>query len=263
MAMNEITTSSEKSVDSVSASGLNLNVIQVPTIEIPEDVAMNEKGYVVFSLSTKEGPINVQAFWHRLECRGTAAALISGGLCRPEWFPGLPGNNKSRQMVCFGSDGHWLRLGRHTGKKEPSPSITVARISARTFMVEVPATSEQSSRLESFFEQREKLWADERFQRQKNERLAARQVMAPEVAHRFYCGVIESAISWIHKNMEGTTCVYTPASANRIDLALEGVRRAFVDGCVVQMAPKYRRDGNLIHFPQPSAKEPCSCNPLD
>ncbi|MBK9019620.1 MAG: hypothetical protein IPL72_06320 [Sulfuritalea sp.] len=58
----------------------------MPTVEMPPNAALTDRGYVVFVLNTSAGSVHVQAFWNEFECRGKAPALIAAGLTRAEWF---------------------------------------------------------------------------------------------------------------------------------------------------------------------------------
>jgi hypothetical protein len=217
--------------------------IGMPRLEMPSDAALNDRGYIVFSIDTSEGPVHVESYWRNWNCRGTAAALIAAGLSRPEWFPGVPGNNKTRQKVLFGSDGPALLAGNHRGKKLAEACITVCRVSARTFIVDIPPTPDQCKRLEVFHEQREA---------KSSKGLRASETMSPTNAHIVYCNVAASAIDWIRRNLNGTGCAYTVGSMNRIQQSFEGLRRAFADGCVVPevpLTPKYLCVGNVICWP--------------
>lgn len=124
-------------------------ISSVPRIAVP-DIGVTESRYGLpaFTVRTLFGPISVEAsaygngLWC---CRGRAESLAAHGLLRPDWLPGLPGNNKVSQTVFFGDDGPELFRGnRRGGRKFDVEFITIKRGSSTTFVVEVPATAEQS-----------------------------------------------------------------------------------------------------------------------
>ena len=120
----------------------------VPRIVVPDiGVTESEYGLPVFTVRTPSGTISVEAssygngLWR---CRGRAESLAAHGLLRPDWLPGLPGNNKVSQTFFFGDDGPELFRGNRCGRKFDAEFITIKRVSRTTFLVEVPATTEQS-----------------------------------------------------------------------------------------------------------------------
>lgn len=123
-------------------------ILSVPRIVVP-DIGVTESRYGLpaFTVRTQFGPISVEAsargngLWH---CRGSAESLAAHGLLRPDWLPGLPGNNKVSQTVFFGDDGPELFRGNRAGRKFDAEFITIKRVSGTTYTVEVPSTAEQS-----------------------------------------------------------------------------------------------------------------------
>jgi len=122
--------------------------IRLPRVSIPKDVAEGDYGRIVFKIETHNGTIDVSSWGTiKFECRGTVSALEAGGFLRPDWCPGLPGNNKTRQTVLFEAEGVRLIYGNRASKKLPAPFIVIKRESANKFAVEVPTTKEQQELL--------------------------------------------------------------------------------------------------------------------
>ncbi len=227
----------------------------MPRIEMPADVTMDDRGYIGFKLGTAEGPVHVRAYWKTWECRGTVAALVAGGLLRPEWCPGLPGNNKTRQQVLFDSDGPRLLLGNTRGKKQQGAHITVCRISARSFMVEVLATFGQQKRLEEFHERR-RAKLDAEIERKRlacksdvNEEVCDRE--NPEERARRTAGLADAMLNQLrglalveHKGLK-----LSIESQQRILRQMAELRRAFAEARVVATAPRCAQIENIICWP--------------
>jgi hypothetical protein len=131
----------------------------MPKIQIPnnfDELLEDAKGYFYFEIRTPKG--TVKAFSYRgdeWECLGTVDALAAGGFLRPEWCPGLPGNNKTRQTVIFKDGRAWLIYGNRASSNLDLPHIVIKRASAKKFYVELPATKEQQERLSQAIERRE------------------------------------------------------------------------------------------------------------
>lgn len=227
----------------------------MPRIEMPADVTMDDRGYIVFKLGTAEGPVHVRAYWKIWECRGTVAALVAGGLLLPEWCPGLPGNNKTRQQVLFNSDGPRLPLGNTRGKKQQGARITVCRTSARSFMVEVPATLSQQKRLEEFQEKRRAKLAAE----MEKKRLACKPDANKEVCDRENtedrarrtAGLADAMLNQLRglTHVEHNGLRLSAESQHRILQHLAELRRAFAEARVVATAPKCAQIENIIYWP--------------
>lgn len=134
------------SVDSITTdSNVISGCFRLPRISIPKDITEGEFGGVHFKIETCMGIIDVSS-WStvKLECRGTVSALEAGGFLRPDWCPGLPGNNKTQQTVLFGIDGPQLVLGNRAGKTMHLPFIVIKRASANKFIVDVKTTEDQA-----------------------------------------------------------------------------------------------------------------------
>ncbi len=129
---------------------------RLPRISIPKDVAEGDYGSLAFKIETSNGTIDVSSWGGcKWQCRGTVSALEAGGFLRPDWCPGLPGNNKTRQTVLFETEGARLIYGNRAGKKMPAPFIVIKRESRNKFAVDVTATKEQEELLSQL---QEKFW---------------------------------------------------------------------------------------------------------
>jgi hypothetical protein len=176
-------------------------------------------------------------------------------LLRPEWCPGLPGNNKTHQQVLFDSDGPHLLVGNTRGKKQPGAHITVRRISARSFMVEVPATLDQQKRLEEFHERRRAKLAAEMEKKRLacnpdvNEEVCDRE--NPEDRARRTAGLADAMLNQLRglALVEHKGLMLSIESQQRILRQMAELRRAFTEARVVQVAPKYQTVGNVIGWP--------------
>lgn len=153
---------------------INPNIIsgcfKLPRIQIPMVFEEGDWGAISFEIKTSKGVIEVTSSGYKQgtwKCRGNVPSLVAGGFIRPDWCPGLHGNNKTRQTVVFKNDIPWLIYGNHRGTALPHHSIVIFRISKNKFEVEVLATKEQRE----IISQSRKRW-DERIL---NERLIKEQ----------------------------------------------------------------------------------------
>lgn len=212
---------------------------KLPTIAIPKSAQRTQHGWLFFTIQAPAGEIAVHCYYRRADCKGSLDALVSAGFMLPEWAPGLPGNNSTRQTVAFGPDGPCLLVGNRRGRKI-DPHIVIKRASRRTLEIEIPLTSEQEELVKA---------AQDEHEEGKPSKAAHFRQLAPESVQGFYCSIAENAIAWIRKNMAGTEYTYTRESMNRIQQSFEGLRRAFADGRVVPLVPKYQRVGNVVCWP--------------
>lgn len=233
----------------------------MPRIEMPADATTNDSGYVAFELGTAEGPVHVQSYWKDWECRGTVAALVAGGLLRPEWCPGLPGNNKTRQQILFDSDGPRLLVGNTRGKKQTGARITVCRISARSFMVEVPATIEQQQRLEAFHERRAarhdaemKKWRLVEYEKQREEDRINRWKSETEKGVRLeLAGLMSSAKNICASRLSDSRFRYADEVVAQVNQYIEAAKQALLAGKMLPASSQYQRDGNVVYLPRASS----------
>ena len=226
----------------------------MPRVEIPQDATLDDLGYVVFALETALGPIHVKAYWNEFNCRGTADALIAARLARAEWFPGLLGNQKSRQVILFDSTGPTVLKGGLKNKKKPTqPYITVCRASPRNFVVEMPATPDQCKRLKVFHEQREarakakddaKFW--ERYDERKRELYRSQ---TPEGLRNDTCRVLELFDDVFAKGTEGIGVHYAADVIAEVRAHSNAIRQALLSGKILPAAQQYQCIGNVAFWP--------------
>jgi len=216
----------------------------LPSVAIPETATPDEYGTMTFAIETHAGEVTVECWGCRLaRCKGTVDALVLAGFMAAEWAPGLPGNNTTQQTVAFGAAGAQLILGSRKGIQTKEPHITIKRRSRRLLEIDVPFTEEQQARLKAA--------------RDRNPNAKPARVPLPlDVAKGVYCNVVERAIAWIGENITDSDCGYTSDSMHRIHAAFEELRRAFADGRVVPLVPKYQRVGNIVCWPGRGAVAP-------
>lgn len=119
---------------------------KLPRIEVPKLFAEDEWGGISFKIETSKGVIKATSSRRKggvWMCRGDIPSLVAGGFIHPDWCPGLPGNNKTRQTVLFENNSPRLIYGNHRGTKLSDPYIVIIRVSKNKFVVEIPATEEQ------------------------------------------------------------------------------------------------------------------------
>lgn len=131
------TTQSDKEISIMATDNFTL-----PTITIPDHWKLGRYGWLTFDISTSAGPIKVESGGYRFHCTGSAEALVEHRLIKPEWLPGLPGNNKISQRIVFGEDGPVLLVGNR-GPQETD--MAIQRQSRNKYCVSVPVTPEQEA----------------------------------------------------------------------------------------------------------------------
>lgn len=131
---------------------------RLPRIQIPndiEEISESARGDFYFEIRTHKGTIKATSYWgERWECLGTVDALEAAALLRPEWCPGLAGNNKTRQTVVFKDGMAWLIYGNRAGSNLKYPHIVIKRASANKFCVEVMVSKGQKEWLSPAVERR-------------------------------------------------------------------------------------------------------------
>lgn len=245
----------------------NAEIVEPPfgmlRVKMPANAALDDDGFVVFVMNTAAGPVRVKAYWNEFECRGKAHALIAAGLTRAEWFPGLPGNQKSRQRVIFDSTGPRLYAGRGGAQKETPPYITVCRYSSSTFAVEVPATPEQCKRLEVFHKQR----ADrdrtkvESVQKEDHEKQLHEYLLnrKSEEVRRSARSNLELFAFALSIGAKGPGVRYADDVMAEVNTHLDAIGRALLGGRILPAASHYQREGNVVYFPGSTDVEKQEC----
>lgn len=125
----------------------------MPSVTIPNALQRNRYGYPFFRIESPQGFIHVEVGrCQELWCTGAPEAVIAYGLTRPEWLPGLPGNNPTAQRVVFEADGPRLILSGATGKrpkKQTRIGIEAWGFIKRTVRVRIPMTPDQIAFVEA------------------------------------------------------------------------------------------------------------------
>ncbi len=120
---------------------------KLPTITIPATTQRDSYGTPIFFIDTPRGEIKVEVGRCReLWCTGSPEAVIGYGLTRPEWLPGLPGNNPTAQRVVFDTDGPRLIVGKPIGKRPNKQTLITIQawgFIKRTVRVRIPMSAEQ------------------------------------------------------------------------------------------------------------------------
>lgn len=139
----------------------------MPSVTIPDQLSRNHYGIIWFQIDTQAGPINVEVWGrgHDVWCTGEAATVIAYGLTRPEWLPGLPGNNATAQRVVFEPGGPRLLVGNQTGQKRPKKSTRIIveawGFIKRTVRVRIPRTDMQVEQVKRWIEREDQREAEQ------------------------------------------------------------------------------------------------------
>lgn len=145
----------------------------MPAIMIPDTMIRNGNGYPEFRIVTPHGPIEVEVGrCQELWCVGTPEAVIGYGLTRPEWLPGLPGNNSTSQRVVFESEGPRLILGKPTGKRPKKQMRIIVEgwgFIKRTVRVRIPLTESQLEQIDAWIARE-----DQEHEERRNDRKVSR-----------------------------------------------------------------------------------------
>ena len=167
-------------VDSITANSKVIPMcFRLPILHLPKDIeelSVDARGYLYFEIETYKGTIKVSSYGGKYwDLLGTADALESAGYIQPEWCPGLPGNNKSRQTVVFKDGRQWLVYGNRAGSTLNFPHIIILRASAKKFCVELPATKKQQEWLSPAIERRKQRVATKLQQKEQIEKRKAKE----------------------------------------------------------------------------------------
>lgn len=224
-------------------------VRRMPVLFIP-DIGVEEHGMELrFRIATASGVINVTGRHNSWYCTGCAEALALAGLINTAWLPGLEGNNKVSQTVCFGESGPELYRG-NPSRRLLGESIRIKRLSADRFEVVVQATDEQATILGNL--------RDKEFERMrhKNERKAldfaieeykaeARNATPDDVktalAFNFEC-----FCRFVQSRTELAGFQFDAASARAIDEHLAALSAAFQSAVVCRALNEFT--GNVVPF---------------
>ena len=225
-------------------------IAEIPEIVIPDDCRRDPfRSTWRFNLTTPHGSIEVEVGrCGSLFCRGTPEAIVAYGLARPEWMPGLYGNNLTQQAVVFESDGPRLIHGKPRGKRSTAPRIIIRAWGAirRTIDVQVPISKRQQEQIEAMNGQIKQQ------QEQKCESTGVSDLSDPITIQRAVVIHANDLIDRVRKQtdvVEKFSLKYTAESEARILRVIGELRIAFAEANMVHLVPKYRAKGNVIHFP--------------
>lgn len=224
-------------------------VSRMPVMSIPDVGAEEYQNSLRFKIVTARGVIGVSGRNHSWHCAGSAEALAMAGLLELAWLPGIEGNNKVSQTVCFDSGGPELYLGNPRGR-QLADSIQIKRLSAKLFEVTIPATPEQAPILEALGRKYFQRLVDERdrkslvaaIEEQKERALnSTPDDVRAAIAFNFEC-----FCQFVHFRSQESGFQFDAASARAIDDHLAALRAAF-NSAVVCRAPS-EFTGNVVPF---------------
>lgn len=222
---------------------LQIAADRMPVLSLPAQMSVGKHGQVGFTLESAAGPIVVEAWstiWH---CKGSSDALIAHGLLQPAWLPGVPGNNKILQRVCFGASGPRL-LGRHE-RCESEACLSITRRSQKTYEVTLPTTSEQIDVLDKLRDQQKaSRQAEELKVLEEQERIKRLQVPADEVrAEALH--VADVAADVIMRRVESSAFRFDPVTERQLREHYRQIAQLINDATLIPGDP-VPRGGNVV-----------------
>lgn len=224
-------------------------VRRMPVLFIP-DIGAEEQGIELrFRIANTCGVIKVAGRHNSWYCTGSAEALALAGLINTAWLPGLEGNNKVSQTVCFGERGPELYRGNPMGRRL-GDSIRVRRLSADRFEVEVPATAEQAvifrNLRNKYFERLRKEREQEALNVAIEEHKAKARNATPDDVRVALAFNLEYFCRFVHSRMHESGFQFDAASARAIDEHLAALRAAFQSSVVGRTLSEFT--GNVVPF---------------
>lgn len=192
---------------------------------------------------------------------GTAETLTSAGLIRAEWIVGL---GRYTRAIVLNADGGFSmpypdgKRGSYSNEERKRGLTTIKHIpGTELFQVQKYRTKEEER-------ERDRQW-QEQYDRERAAERQEREDRRCERAHNqdFQAGVKEERADRVGEYLDkmhdcltvtGGTA-YSPDSEARILRLLDELRRAFAEARMVPVVPKYRTEGNLIHFPRAGGQE--------
>lgn len=222
-------------------------VTTMPALSIPDIGVEEHNNELRFRIVTISGVINVagrHGFWY---CTGCPEALALGGLIDMTWRPGLEGNNKISQTVCFGDNGPEVYRGNPKGRRI-ADNIRIKRLAADRFEVQIPATADQTAVLKDlsakYYERCRKERAEEaraaaiaEYKTKEREQTPDDVVAAIEFNFESFCW-------FVHAKTEKLGLQFDAASARAIDGHLAALRAVLADA-VLSRAP-VEFTGNVV-----------------
>ncbi|MBI4996158.1 MAG: hypothetical protein HZC22_04515 [Rhodocyclales bacterium] len=216
----------------------------MPALAIPDNAGMEFEFSATLSLQSDGGSIAVDVWagrgdpLARVRCGGTWAALSSAGLVSPAW---LVEDRRSWCVAFIGGEPCVVVGGRGRPKGR---YISVRRGGAGDFDIAWPVTREQS---DSYRARLDQLWQQRGKGREERAESATQSGPWPvSFAHSQLQDRLGEALTWWKERVGETGCRYTDDSQQRIDLAIEALRRAVADGNVEEQPRARRFDGQRI-----------------
>ena len=230
---------------------LQIAAARMPVLSLPAQMSVGKHGMVGFTLETAAGPVAVRGWLKTWDCQGSADALIAHGLLRPAWLPGVPGNNKILQRVCFGASGPRL-LGRHE-RCESEACLSITRRSQKTYEVTLPATPEQIDVLDKLRDQQKASRRDEDIKvLEEQERIKRLQVPADEVrAEALH--VADVAADVIMRRVESSAFRFDPATERQLREHYRQIAQLINDATLIPGDP-VPRGGNVVRLRRGGAR---------
>lgn len=209
-------------------------------------------------------PLGISLIWD-YSCgpiyKGPAEALISAGLIQPEWIVDL---GKHTRAIVLNADGNFTmpypegKRGSYTHEDRRRGLTTIKRAQQpNSLLVTKYRTKEEERELDRL----RLAGIDRKLKEQQEESRGERQTgrrdeRANDVAIDVKSGVVARAAmaSVDIDNLRGYIepfcgLRFTPESEASILRLCDEMRRAFAEARMVPVVPKYRTEGNVIHFP--------------
>ncbi|MDD5177376.1 MAG: hypothetical protein PHQ05_13240 [Sterolibacterium sp.] len=186
--------------------------------------------------------VHISEMPSRVSYRGTQTALLAAGIVLPEWLEGL---GRYARYIALNPEGGFLIIGEGRGRHISNAHRELGAVSIKQY----PNGMMCVDKFRTAHEERLQLAKYAKKESDKSSFGKAATPCSQEQARDKYSYIIEGTIGALGEYMQAVAYVFTPTSLNRIHRAFEELRLAFADGSMVPVVPKYRTDGNVIHFP--------------
>lgn len=229
----------------------SVRVRKMPELSIPDIGVEEQENELRFRIVTISGVINVVGRHEAWHCTGGAEALALRGLIDRAWLPGLEGNNKISQTVCFGESGPELYRGNPMGRRIAA-KIQIKRLAADRFEVVVPATAEQAAVLKDLSSKYFARLRKER-ERKEGEAIIAKYEMERRnsTPDKVMAGVrfdLEHFCRIVHLRTKESGFQFDAVSARAIEAHLAALRATLASAALSRTPSEF--PGNVIPFRQ-------------
>lgn len=229
----------------------SVRVRKMPELSIPDIGVEEHDNELRFRIVTISGVINVVGRHEAWHCTGCAEALALGGLIDRAWLPGLEGNNKISQTVCFGDNGPQVYRGNPMGRRI-ADNIRIKRLAADRFEVQIPATADQTAVLKDLSDKYYERCRKER-NRKEGEAIIAKYEMERRNAtpDKVMAGVrsgFEFFCASIHLHTKESGFQFDAVSARAIEGHLAALRATLASAALSRTPSEF--PGNVIPFRQ-------------